>query len=209
MHPILRQLFDSVAVDGYAHAQRIRDRLESTGLQADDRRLSVTMAKLAEWGERSLDIEAFADLIAAEAMMLKRAFRRELVIPEWQEFCSDIQTIYDAVAPDRSGANADYIPILRDADPEPWGVAVCSVDGQRLAIGDVDLYHSIQSVSKPLTYAHALASEGVDFTHRFVGVEPSGRPFNALDLLPDHRPYNPCVNAGGNHHRRSRGLGVT
>lgn len=193
---ILQQLFDSVAVDGYTYAQRIRERLESTGLQTDDRRLSITMAKLAEWGDRPIDLEAFADVIGAEAMMLKRAFRRELVIPEWQEFCSDIQTIYKAVAPDRSGANADYIPILRDADPEPWGVAVCSVDGQRLAIGDVDLHHSIQSVSKPITYAHALASEGVEFTHRFVGVEPSGRPFNAFDLLPDQRPYNPCVNAG-------------
>ena len=29
-----------------------------------------------------------------------------------------------------------------------------------------------------------------------MGTEPSGRPFNALDLLPDARPYNPCVNAG-------------
>lgn len=196
MHSILRQLFDSVAVEGYADAKRIRERIASTGLQSDDRRLSITMEKLAKWGDQPIDGETFTDLIAAEAMMLKRAFLRELVIPDWQEFCSDIQTIYNAVASDRSGANADYIPILRDADPEPWGVAICSVDGQRLAIGDVDLYHSIQSVSKPLTYAHALASEGVDFTHSFVGVEPSGRPFNALDLLPDQRPYNPCVNAG-------------
>lgn len=196
MHAILQQLFDSVAVEGFTSALRIRQRLEAVGLQPDDRRLSATMAKLAEWGDRPIDVEAFGALIAAEAMMIKRAFRQELVIPEWQEFCSDIRTIYMAVSPDRSGANADYIPILRDADPEPWGVAVCSVDGQRLAIGDVDLYHSIQSVSKPLTYAHALATEGADFTHRFVGVEPSGRPFNALDLLPDHRPYNPCVNAG-------------
>ena len=93
-------------------------------------------------------------------------------------------------------SNADYIPILRDADPERWGVAICSVDGQRLAIGDVDVYHSIQSVSKPITYAYALNREGDDFTHQFVGVEPSGRPFNALDLLPDMRPFNPCVNAG-------------
>ena len=75
-------------------------------------------------------------------------------------------------------------------------MAVCTVDGQRLALGDVDVYHSIQSVSKPLTYAYALAREGVEFTHQFVGVEPSGRPFNALELLPDLRPYNPCVNAG-------------
>ena len=85
-----------------------------------------------------------------------------LVIPDWPDFCQDIQFIYDQVAADRSGANADYIPMLRDADPERWGVAICSVDGQRLAIGDVDVYHSIQSVSKPITYAYALNREGDD-----------------------------------------------
>ena len=196
MASLLEELFDSVACQGLTTAQRIRQRIEASGLQADDRRLSLTMARLAERGDQPIDLEAFRTLVADEALMLKRAFLHELIIPEWDEFCADIRAIYNAVAPDRSGANADYIPILRDADPEPWGVAVCSVDGQRLAIGDVDLYHSIQSVSKPLTYAHALASEGVAFTHQFVGVEPSGRPFNALDLLPDHRPYNPCVNAG-------------
>lgn len=73
---------------------------------------------------------------------------------------------------------------------------MCSVDGQRFRLGDVDVYHSIQSVSKPLTYAFALSREGEEFTSRFVGAEPSGRPFNALDLLPDMRPFNPCVNAG-------------
>ena len=128
--------------------------------------------------------------------MVERVLMNRLVIPDWPDFCQDIQFMYDQVAPDRSGANADYIPMLRDADPERWGVAICSVDGQRLAIGDVDVYHSIQSVSKPITYAYALNREGDDFTHQFVGVEPSGRPFNALDLLPDMRPFNPCVNAG-------------
>lgn len=196
MKSVLEDLFESVACNGTTSAQRIRERIESSGLQADDRRLSLTMARLSERSDQPIDLETFRSLVADEALMLKRAFTRQLVIPEWDEFCSDIHAIYNAVAPDRSGANADYIPILRDADPEPWGVAVCSVDGQRLAIGDVDLYHSIQSVSKPLTYAHALATEGVEFTHQFVGVEPSGRPFNALDLLPDHRPFNPCVNAG-------------
>jgi glutaminase len=193
---VLRGLFDSVADHGSTTAERIRERVEASGLQFDDRRLQITMARLAEMGDRAIDVDTFSRMVSDEVLMLKRAFNRELVIPEWQDFCSDIETIYRSVASDRSGANADYIPILRDADPEPWGVAVCSVDGQRLAIGDVDVYHSIQSVSKPLTYAYSLATEGVGFTHQFVGVEPSGRPFNSLELLPDQRPYNPCVNAG-------------
>ena len=182
--------------NGHTSAQRIRERIEASGIGLDDRRLATTVARLEAIGDQPIDVEAFRALIADEALMIKRVLKRQLVIPEWEEFCADLQTIYRSVAPDRSGANADYIPILRDADPEPWGLAVCSVDGQRLVVGDVDLYHSIQSVSKPITYAYALASEGADFTHQFVGVEPSGRPFNALDLLPDQRPFNPCVNAG-------------
>jgi len=154
------------------------------------------MARLNQLDEQPIALGAFAALVGDELLMLSRTLRRQLVIPDWQDFCADIRTVYQHVAEDRSGRNADYIPILRDADSEKWGVAICTVDGQRMGLGDVDVYHSIQSVSKPLTYAHALDHEGVDFTHQFVGMKPSGRPFNALDLLPDQRPFNPCVNAG-------------
>lgn len=192
----LLQLFDLVAFHGSTSARRIRDQIAASGIGLDDRRLATTMARLEQLGEQTIDFERFKDLVADELLMVSRSFRRQLVIPDWQDFCADIGTTYRKVAFDRSGQNADYIPILRDADPEPWGVALCSVDGQRFAFGDVDIYHSIQSVAKPITYAYALMQEGDAFTHQFVGVEPSGRPFNALDLLPDQRPYNPCVNAG-------------
>lgn len=161
----MEELFNQVAEQGATSADRIFQRIEASGLQLDDRRLSLTLAKLAEWGNRPITLVDFKELIAAEALMIKRAFKRQMIIPEWQEFCSEIHSIYQAVAANRDGANADYIPILRDADPEPWGVAICSVDGQRMALGDVDIYHSIQSVSKPITYAYALAREGVEFTH--------------------------------------------
>ncbi len=36
----------------------------------------------------------------------------------------------------------------------------------RMPIVDVDIYHSIQSVSKPIPWAYALDREGVDFTHQ-------------------------------------------
>ncbi len=192
----MQGLFDSVSENGTTDAARIRAQLIKSGITADDFRLRTTMERLAELGDRPIDREGFAALVGPELMMVNRALRRQLVIPDWDEFCCDIQTVYHHVARDEGGAKADYIPILRDADPDKWGVAICTVDGQRMAIGDVDVYHSIQSVSKPLTYAYALHREGPDFTHQFVGVEPSGRPFNALDLLPDMRPFNPCVNAG-------------
>lgn len=192
----LAALFAEVSEGGVSSAAIIRERLLASGIQPDDVRLRHTWQGLEQLAERPIDLAAFRELVGPELLMVARVLNRQLVIPDWQEFRQDIQFIHDRVAPDRSGANADYIPILRDADPERWGVAICSVDGQRLAIGDVDIYHSIQSVSKPLTYAYALSREGEAFTHQFVGVEPSGRPFNALELPPDMRPYNPCVNAG-------------
>ena len=192
----LLELFALVESDGFTNAAAIRARIESSGIHIDDFRLASTMAKLAQFGDRPIDRAAFVQLVGEELLMVSRTFQRQLVVPDWQEFCHDIATVFAQVAHDRSGSNADYIPILRDADPEKWGMALCTVDGQRMALGDVDVYHSIQSVSKPLTYAFALQREGAEFTHRHVGVEPSGRPFNALDLLPDQRPFNPCVNAG-------------
>ena len=192
----LHKLFALVEENGTTSAARIRARIESSGISTDDFRLATTMARLDQLGEQPIDFDHFATIVGGELLMLSRTFNRQLVIPDWQEFCTDIETVYRHVAPDRSGSNADYIPILRDADSDKWGVAVCSVDGQYMGLGDVDVYHSIQSVSKPITYAHALDREGIEFTHQFVGVEPSGRPFNSLEMLPDQRPFNPCVNAG-------------
>jgi glutaminase len=193
----LRQMFTVVANDdGTTSATRIQRHILGSGIQLDDFRLQTTMERLQALGDTPIDFEAFAALVSDELLMLNRVFRRELVIPDWQEFCTDIETVFKQVAPLVSGNNASYIPILRDADPDKWGVALCSVDGQRIEIGDVDVYHSIQSVSKPITYAYAIEKEGTDFVHQFVGVEPSGRPFNSLELLPDSRPFNPCVNAG-------------
>jgi glutaminase len=192
----LRALFALVEKNGITTAALIRARIESSGICLSDFRLATTMRRLAELGERPIDFQDFTALVGEELLMLSRAFNRQLVIPDWQEFCTDIEKVFQRVAPDCSGRNADYIPILRDANPDQWGVAICSVDGQRMGLGDVAVYHSIQSVSKPLTYAFALEREGAEFINGFVGVEPSGRPFNSLDLLPDQRPFNPCVNAG-------------
>ncbi|MFQ6538159.1 MULTISPECIES: glutaminase A [Aphanothece] len=192
----MRMLFESVATEGVTDADRIRNRIASSGIDVEDFRLRTTMERLARCEGQPIGFDEFAEIVGPELRMVSRSFSRQLAIPDWEEFCSDIRLIYDNVAPDRGGNNADYIPILRDADPERWGVAFCTVDGQRMRLGDVDVFHSIQSVSKPLNYAYALLREGSEFTHRFVGTEPSGRPFNALDLLPDMRPFNPCVNAG-------------
>lgn len=192
----LKKLFDGVADAGLTDAGRIINQIEESGIRRNDFRIKSTLAQLEAHGENAISYEDFKTIVSEELLMVNRAFTKELTIPDWQEFCLDITAIFNNVASINEGSNADYIPILKNADPDKWGLSICTVDGQRFSLGDVNHYHSIQSVSKPITYAYALEREGIGFTHNYVSVEPSGRPFNSLELLPDMRPFNPCVNAG-------------
>lgn len=97
----------------------------------------------------------------------------------------------------RSGALADYIPQLAAVDPEPFGIAVATVDGKVFSTGDSDVPFTIQSVSKAFVYCLALELVGRKEVLSRVGVEPSGDAFNAIVFDPHtNRPFNPMVNAG-------------
>ncbi|WP_082909526.1 glutaminase A [Mycolicibacterium iranicum] len=109
----------------------------------------------------------------------------------------ELRSIFDEVARMSTGEVANYIPALSAADPDWFGVSIVTVDGQRYDLGDVEQTFTIQSVSKPFAYAIALEDNGVEAVLQRVGVEPSGDPFNAIELdLATHRPHNPMVNAG-------------
>ena len=96
-----------------------------------------------------------------------------------------------------AGAVADYIPELAAANPERFGICVATVDGAVYAAGDADVEFTIQSMSKPFTYALALADRGVAEMDERVGVEPSGEAFNEISLDPETgRPRNAMINAG-------------
>ncbi|HEY6525038.1 MAG TPA: glutaminase A [Solirubrobacteraceae bacterium] len=102
-----------------------------------------------------------------------------------------LEDLHTRLAQDDSGAVADYIPELALADRSSFGIALATVDGAIYEVGDTRLPFTIQSISKPLTFAMALESSGETVRER-VGVEPTGEPFNAIDL----DPLNPLVNAG-------------
>ncbi|MCQ4040733.1 glutaminase [Streptantibioticus rubrisoli] len=95
------------------------------------------------------------------------------------------------------GRVADYIPALAAVDPQAFGMALATIDGEFHGVGDHETPFSIQSVSKLFTLALALA-EGGDGLWKRVGREPSGNPFNSLiQLETEHGiPRNPFINAG-------------
>lgn len=114
--------------------------------------------------------------------LIAKAFRNQFVIPDFQGFTKDIEEIYWKCKSNTDGKVASYIPQLARVNPDYWGVSICTIDGQRFGIGDTNIPFTIQSCSKPLTYALALEKLGAKTVHQYVGQEPSGRNFNELVL---------------------------
>jgi glutaminase len=95
------------------------------------------------------------------------------------------------------GRVADYIPALARVDPNRFGLAVITVDGETAEYGDAWVPFSIQSISKVFTLALALERVGEGLWTR-VGREPSGSRFNSIVQLEAEGgvPRNPFINAG-------------
>lgn len=95
------------------------------------------------------------------------------------------------------GEVAQYIPELKIADPNRFGICVVTPRGQSFEVGDATHLFTLQSISKLIVYGLALEDYGREYVNSKVGVEPTGCAFNALTLDEQtNRPYNPMVNAG-------------
>ncbi|GAA1480288.1 glutaminase [Gordonia sinesedis] len=104
--------------------------------------------------------------------------------------------IMSACSAAHGGAVADYIPELAAVDPTGYALSLCMHDGYLYAHGDTDVEFTIQSISKPLTYAMVLGRRGVTDVDARIGVEPSGEAFNEISVDDHRRPKNPMINAG-------------
>jgi len=108
-----------------------------------------------------------------------------------------IEDLHQRYAGLNTGEVATYIPELGKADPDDFGIAMMSADGQVFTAGQCETAFTIQSISKPFTFGLAIEAYGADRVSKHVGVEPSGDAFNAIELQNGtNRPFNPMVNSG-------------
>jgi glutaminase len=177
----------------------LMNRIGTTGIGADDPRVGEIVADPLDAdgldGGR-LTMEQFFVVCEASGGLIARTLRGDLVIPDFPRLESELQEMYASVGANRGGAVADYIPQLKRVDPEKFGIAVCTVDGQRFSIGDTNDLFCVQSICKPINYSLALEEHGVATVHCHVGREPSGRGFNELSLTDKGLPHNPMINSG-------------
>ncbi|XP_067553099.1 glutaminase liver isoform, mitochondrial isoform X3 [Pseudorca crassidens] len=175
--------------------------LKATGLQTSDPRLRDCMSQMRRMVRETssgglLDRDLFRKCVSRNIVLLTQAFRKKFVIPDFEEFTSHVDRIFEDAKELTGGKVAAYIPQLAKSNPDLWGVSLCTVDGQRHSVGHTKIPFCLQSCVKPLTYAISISTLGTDYVHKFVGKEPSGLRYNKLSLNEEGIPHNPMVNAG-------------
>ncbi|MBR1970408.1 MAG: glutaminase A [Clostridia bacterium] len=99
----------------------------------------------------------------------------------------------------QNGKVATYIPELAKANPNEFGICTISIDQGTNGVGDYEKSFTMQSIVKAIILLRALEDKGEAEVRNLVGVEATGKPFDAFnysdqDLKSEH--INPMINAG-------------
>lgn len=98
----------------------------------------------------------------------------------------------------KEGKVADYIPGLKNANKENFGICIMDNNNKISYAGDYEKKFTIQSISKPLILMLAILDNEEDYIFSKIGMEPTGDPFNSIKKLETSfsKPFNPMINAG-------------
>ncbi|NMR28736.1 glutaminase A [Crystallibacter degradans] len=110
---------------------------------------------------------------------------------------SYLRSLHTEISQLRHGLPYSVGPASATIDPDNFGICLATVDGYVYEVGDSRKEFTMQSISKPFTYALALSDLGMAAVDEKVDVEPSGDPFNEISLAAGTgRPANAMINAG-------------
>ena len=96
-------------------------------------------------------------------------------LPMHAEIRQVVTDAYERYRGEGSGTVADYIPVLAEASPDLFGIAVVGPWGRSFEIGDVAAQFSIQSVSKPFVFALICDTVGYEEARLRLGVNSTRR----------------------------------
>ena len=97
------------------------------------------------------------------------------------------------------GRLASYIPELAKVNPQGFAISVVEPGGAMTCTGDVETAFTMQSIIKPIILLVALMDNGADAVRQLVGVESTGKPFDAFnysDQALNGEHINPMINTG-------------
>jgi len=124
--------------------------------------------------------------------------KKKTQTPEVHPYQAAIDKAYNQLKDLKEGKNADYIKELANVDPNIYGIAIVTADGQIFTKGDLGSMVSIQSISKVFTAARVIEEQGPKAVMEKIGVDATGLRFNSIVAieLQKGREINPLVNPG-------------
>ena len=147
--------------------------LESRGILMSDPRISDLVTKLKGFKDtESISPKQFHSIIIQNITLVEKALKGDLIIPDFESFTTKVKKIFDEIKSNKEGHVADYIPQLARVNPDQYAISICTIDGQQFHLGDYEVPYSIQSTSKPISYALALEEFGEEKVHSHIGREP-------------------------------------
>ncbi|NJB72626.1 glutaminase [Saonia flava] len=174
--------------------------LARAGILLDDPRIQEVLNTFNLRGKEEKIFKAITQVdfneILKQNALIKKSLTENLVIPDFESFCKEVEKMFLETLKNRKGNVADYIPQLARVNPNQFAISICTVDGQRFSLGDATVNFCLQSSCKPVNYCLALEELGGEKVHSHVGREPSGHSFNELTLNSRGLPHNPMINAG-------------
>lgn len=183
---------------GDTNIEKLRYLFSSKGFQTSDPRIKDIISvieKLESKGE-DLNFEMFKKIIRPSYTFFRQILQNQLVIPDFENYRERVKSLYDKVkAKDFGGFIPSYIPQLAKADENGFAVSICTVSGQVINFGDSSQYVWMHHITSVVSYLNALEEHGHDVVSSYIGTEPSGKPFDSLELK-NGIPHNPLISSG-------------
>ncbi|XP_029698125.1 glutaminase liver isoform, mitochondrial isoform X1 [Takifugu rubripes] len=187
-------LFDSFASEGRLHVNQFFEAIWNSGLHKSDPRLRECFFHLRKLqdADGSMDRNTFHRCITGFVSLILKALQGRFVIPDFSTFTEETQKLFSRCRQLLSVQEKEKDSM----DSMKWGVAVCTVDGQRLTLGDWAGSLALGELSWPVVYGVAVDLLGSDLVHRYVGMEGYSRYDSPFTLTKTGIPHSPLTETG-------------
>ncbi|XP_068169106.1 glutaminase liver isoform, mitochondrial isoform X2 [Antennarius striatus] len=190
-------LFDGFTSKGRISVNQFFEAIWNSGLHRSDPRLRECYHHLRRLqdAEGTVDRNTFHRCITGFVSLILKALQGRFVIPDFSTFNEETQKLFSRcrqLSPIQVGAGDGK----ESMDSTRWGLSICTVDGQRLSLGDWADALVLGEVSWPLVYGVAVDLLGSDLVHRYVGMEGYSRYDSPFTLSKTGIPHSPLTETG-------------
>ncbi|XP_039628727.1 glutaminase liver isoform, mitochondrial [Polypterus senegalus] len=188
-------LFESFASEGRVGTSQFFEAIWSSGIRKTDPRIKdcYSLMRKLQQPDVSVDRNTFHRCVTGFVSFILKALQGRFVIPDFPTFAEETQRIFM-----KCKQLTSFKPELncQEENSQKWGVSICTVDGQRLSLGDSADPCLLGECSWPLMYGIAVDQFSVDHIHRYVGMEEYSKYDSSFVLTKNETPHTPLIETG-------------